>query len=178
MIKFLSEFGPLIAFFVGYKYGGIQSATLYMVIASVVSVIICYILYRKVQTFSLVSSGILLVTGGITIFTGNSMFIKIKPTILYIIFGSAFFISALKNKPFMKYLLSGTIQLKEESWNLLSYRFTIFFLLMAIINEVVWRNFEEITWVKFKVFGAIPITLLFILIQIPFVIKNKLPNND
>lgn len=178
MIKFLSEFGPLIAFFIGYKYGGIQSATLYMVIASVVSVIICYILYRKVQTFSLVSSGILLVTGGITIFTGNSMFIKIKPTILYIIFGSAFFISALKNKPFMKYLLSGTIQLKEESWNLLSYRFTIFFLLMAIINEIVWRNFEEITWVKFKVFGAIPITLLFILIQIPFVIKNKLPNND
>ena len=175
MVKFLSEFGPLIAFFVGYKYGGIQGATLYMVIASVVSVTVCYILYRKVQTFSLVSSGVLLVTGGITIFTGNSMFIKIKPTILYIIFGSAFFISTLKNKPFMKYLLSGTIQLKEESWNVLSYRFTIFFLLMAVINEIVWRNFEEITWVKFKVFGAIPITLLFILIQLPFVMKNKLP---
>jgi len=176
MIKFLSEFGPLIAFFVGYKYGNIQGATLYMIVASVASVIICYILHRKVQTFSLVSSGILLLTGGITLLTGNAMFIKIKPTILYIIFGTSFFVSAIKNKPFMKYLLSGTIHLEGKSWNILSYRFAFFFLLMAITNEIVWRNFEEIAWVKFKVFGAIPITLLFILIQVPFIIKNKVPS--
>jgi intracellular septation protein len=175
MIKFLSEFGPLIAFFVGYKYGGIQGATLYMVITSVISVAICYLVYRKVQPFALVSSGLLITTGLITIFTGNAMFIKVKPTILYVIFGFVFLISAIRNKPFMKYLLSGTISLKEESWNVLSYRFTIFFFLMAIINEIVWRNFEEIIWVKFKVFGAVPITVVFILIHIPFVIKNKLP---
>ena len=177
MIKFLSEFGPLIAFFIAYKYGDIQSAALYMLIASIASITICYLIEKKVQTFSLVSSGILLISASFTLISGNAVFIKIKPTILYIIFGGSFLISAIKNRPLMKYLLKGAVPLQEKSWNILSYRFAAFFLLMAVVNELVWRNCAEVTWVKFKVFGALPITLLFILLQVPFLLKNKLPND-
>jgi intracellular septation protein len=176
MLKFLSEFGPLIAFFVAYKYGNIQSAALYMLLASIIGITLCYLIERKIQTFSLVSSGVLLVSAGFTLISGNPVFIKVKPTILYIIFGSSFLVSALQKRPVMKYLLSGAISLQEKCWNILSYRFSLFFLLMAIANELVWRNCDEAAWVKFKVFGALPITLLFILLQVPFLLKNKLPD--
>jgi len=78
----------------------------------------------------------------------------------------------------MKYILSSALPLQESAWKILSYRFTGFFIVMAIINEIVWRNFEELTWVKFKVFGAIPITVIFILLQIPFLMKNRLPDEE
>ncbi len=176
MIKFLSEFGPLIAFFIGYKFGGIQGATLYMIITAVVSISLCYFIEGKVQTFSVISTVILLISGGITLLTGNAMFIKIKPTILYVIFGSTFLISALKGRPFIKYLFNKTIPLQDKAWNVISYNATTFFYIMAVINELVWRNYAESTWVKFKVFGVIPITLCFILLHIPFVLRNKLPD--
>jgi len=177
MFKFLSEIGPLIAFFAGYYFGGIQGATLYMLITSIVCIVTCYLIEGKVSTLSLVSSGVLLISGSIALISGNSMFIKIKPTILYVIFGSIFFISSLRNKPFIKYLLESVIQLEEKGWKVLSYRASSFFLIMAILNEIIWRNYSELTWVKFKVFGALPVTLIFILLQIPFLLKNKLPGS-
>jgi len=175
MLKFLSEFGPLIAFFVGYKFGGIQGATLYMIITAVVSISLCYFIEGKVQTFSLISTGVLLVSGSITLLTGNAMFIKIKPTILYIIFGSTFLISTLKGTPFIKYLFNKTLPLQDKAWNVISYNAAAFFYVMAIINDLVWRSYTEATWVKFKVFDVIPITLIFMLLHIPFVLRNKLP---
>ncbi|MGI4776368.1 MAG: septation protein A [Janthinobacterium lividum] len=174
MLKFITELGPLIAFFVGYKYGGIQTATLYMLVASIAGLVVYFLINRKIHNFALISSGILLISASITLITGNAVFIKIKPTILYVIFAFAFYVSALKNKPLMKYMLSSALPLQEKCWNILSYRFSVFFSLMAILNELAWRNLEEITWVKFKVFGALPITLIFILLQLPLIIKNRL----
>ncbi|RYE06172.1 MAG: septation protein A [Rickettsiaceae bacterium] len=174
MIKFITELGPLVAFFIGYKHGGIQAGTLYMLVASIAGLVIYFVINRKVHNFALISSGILLVSASITLITGNPVFIKIKPTILYVVFACAFYISALRNKPLMKYMLNSAIPLQEQCWNILSYRFSVFFSIMAILNEFVWRNFEEITWVKFKVFGALPITLLFILLQLPLILKNRI----
>ncbi len=177
MFKFLSEFAPLVAFFTGYFYGGsIETATLYMLISSVICISIYYFIARKLPLSTLVSSGVLLVSASIALLSGNSMYIKIKPTILYIIFGFSFFISAIKNKSFMKYMLDHFIGLEDKHWNVLSYRTAVFFLFMAILNEIVWRNFAEISWVKFKVFGAIPVTIIFILSQMPYIFKNKLPD--
>jgi len=175
MLKFLSELAPLVAFFMGYFYGGsIQSATLYMLITSVICVSSCYLLEGKISISSIVSSGVLLISASIALISGNSMYIKIKPTILYVLFASIFLISALRNKSFMKYMLNHFIQLEDASWNILSYRSAIFFLFMAILNETIWRSFEESTWVKFKVFGAIPITIIFLAFQIPFILQNKI----
>lgn len=176
MLKFLSEFGPLIAFFVAYKYGNIQSAALYMLLVSIIAISLCYLIEGKVQIFSLVSSGVLVISAGFTFISGNPIYIKIKPTILYLIFASLFLVSALQQRPIMKYFLSGAISLDDKSWTILSYRFAFFFLLMAIVNELIWRNCDDAVWVKFKVFGALPITLLFILLQVPFLVKNKLPD--
>lgn len=176
MLKLISEIAPLLAFFIGYFYGGsIESATLYMLVTSVTCVSVYYFVEYKLPVSTLVSSGVLLVSASISLLTGNPVFIKIKPTILYIIFGVSFLYSALKNKSFMKYMLSHFIQLEDRIWNILSYRVALFFLFMAVINEIVWRNFPEGTWVKFKVFGALPVTILFILLQLPFMYKNKLP---
>lgn len=178
MLKFVTEFGPLVAFFVGYKVGGIQTATLYMLVISLTSLVIYYLINRKIHNFSLISSGILLVSATITLVTGNAVFIKVKPTILYVVFALAFYFSATREKPLMKYILNSALPLQESSWKVLSYRFAGFFVIMAIVNEMVWRNFEELTWVKFKVFGAIPITVLFILMQLPFIMKNRLPEDE
>jgi intracellular septation protein len=175
MIKLLSEFAPLMAFFIAYSYGaGIMKATLWILVTSIISIAILYYIDRKISKFSLISSTILLVSACITLITGNAIFIKIKPTILYLFVAGAFFISAIKKQPMIKHLVDGALKLKEDGWYGLSYRFAGFFILMAIINELVWRNTEEATWVQFKVFGALPITIIFVLLQIPFIIKNKL----
>lgn len=178
MFKLLSEIGPVIAFFVGFFYGGgIQNATLYMIITAVICVTICYLVDRKVSKLSIISISVLLVSGGITLISGDSMYIKIKPTILYVIFGGIFLMSGIRKKPFIKYALESIVRLKEESWITLSYRTAVFFFFMAVINEIVWRTFSEETWVKFKVFGVVPITFVFILLQLPLLLKNKLPDN-
>ncbi len=178
MFKILSEFAPVVALFVGYFYGGgMETATLYMLITSIICISIYYLVKRKIPTSTLVSSGVLLVSASIALISGNPVFIKIKPTILYVIFGSAFLISAIKNNSFMKYMMNHFIQLEDKHWNILSYRTAGFFLFMAILNEIIWRYCAEATWIKFKIFGAIPITIVFILLQMPFILKHKLPDH-
>ncbi|WP_347938712.1 septation protein A [Rickettsia oklahomensis] len=178
MLKLSSEIGPVIAFFAGFFYGGgIQNATLYMLITAIVCVTICYFVDKKVSKLSIISVSVLLVSGSITLISGDSMYIKIKPTILYVIFGIIFLMSGIRKNPFIKYALESIVRLKEESWITLSYRAAAFFFFMAVVNEIVWRNFSDETWVKFKVFGVIPITFIFILLQLPLLLKNKLPDS-
>jgi intracellular septation protein len=178
MLKFITEFGPLIAFFIGYKTGGILEATLYMLVASVVGLVITYIRERKINTVNLVSSGLLLVSASLTLFSGNSIFIKMKPTVLYCVFAGVFLVTNFKWKPAIQYVLGTAIKFKDDkSWYRLNFRFMWFFILMAIANEFVWRSFSEEMWVSFKVFGAMPITIAFVLFQMPFILKNKSPDD-
>lgn len=174
MLKFLYEIIPVIAFLLGYKAGGIQVATLWTLIASIVSIVIYYALYRKLQNIALISSGILVISSSMTLLTGNAIFIKMKPTIIYIVFSVACLWSSWKDSPIIKYMLGGTLTLKnDDGWKTLSNRFAVFFFVMAIVNEIVWRHFAEVTWVKFKVFGALPLILIFIALQIPFLLRNQ-----
>ncbi len=174
MLKFITEFGPLVAFFIGYKNHGILEAALYMLVASIVGLLITYLKEKKVNTVNLISCGLLLISSGLTLFSGNVMFVKMKPTVLYIIFALIFLVTNFKWQPAIKFVLGKTIALKQDSkWKELNIRFMIFFLLMAIANEIVWRNFSEEAWVNFKVFWAFPITLVFVLTQTPFIMRNK-----
>ncbi|MDC0864602.1 septation protein IspZ [Rickettsiaceae bacterium] len=174
MIKFFSEIMPLVAFFIGYKMGGILNATLYMVVASVIAMVITYFYERKINKINLISTILLIMSAGLTLFSGNLIFIKMKPTILYCLFAITFLITNFKWKPAIQYALGSAIKFKDEKcWYVLNTRFMFFFLLMAFLNELVWRNFDENVWVNFKVFGAMPITLVFTMLQIPFIIKNK-----
>ncbi|MFK7968328.1 MAG: septation protein A [Rickettsiaceae bacterium] len=174
MLKFLTEFGPLGVFFIGYSNNGILTATLYMLIASIIGIVITYITERKINLVNIISSGLLLISASLTLFSGNSIFIKMKPTVLYIIFAGIFLVTNFKWQPAIKFVLGKAISLKEESkWRDLNIRFMFFFIIMAVMNEVVWRNFSEETWVNFKVFGALPVTILFMVTQMPFIMRNK-----
>lgn len=179
MIKFLIEFAPLVAFFLGYKSGGILNATLYLVVASVVAIIAGYILERKINKVNVISTIILLISASLTLFSGNSIFIKMKPTILYLIFSAIFFVTNYKWNPAIEYILGHAIKLKNrEKWVLLNQRFMFFFLIMACCNEVIWRNFSEESWVSFKVFAVLPITFVFILSQMPFIMKHRIEEEE
>lgn len=174
MLKFFAEFGPIAAFFVGYNNNGILTATLYMLIASVIGVIIIYVMEKKINMVNIISSGLLLISSSLTLFSGNSIFIKMKPTILYIVFALVFLITNFKWQPATKIVFGKAISFKEEAkWHQLNIRFMLFFMVMAITNEIIWRNFAEETWVNFKVFGTLPITLLFMITQMPFIVRNK-----
>lgn len=175
MLKFLAEFGPVVAFFIGYSNNGVLTATLYMLIASVIGVIIIYVMEKKINMVNIISSGLLLISSSLTLFSGNSVFIQMKPTVLYIVFALIFLITNLKWQPATKIVFGKAISFKEEvKWRQLNIRFMFFFIIMAMTNEVIWRNFTEETWVNFKVFGALPITLLFMITQMPFIIRNKI----
>lgn len=174
MFKFITEFAPLITFFIGYKTQGILSATLYMLVASIICISIMYIKERKVNNVNIVSTALLLVSSSLTLFSGNSTFIKMKPTVLYCIFACVFLVTNYKWSPAIKHVLGHAIKFRDiKNWRVLNIRFMWFFLTMAVINELVWRNFQESTWVSFKVFGSIPIIFIFIITQIPFITKNQ-----
>lgn len=174
MLKFITEFGPIIAFFIGYKTSGIMQATLYLLVVSIISLVITYIIERKINAVNLISSVLLLGSASLTLFSGNIIFIKMKPTVLYFVFACIFFVTNFKWKPAIQYLLGTAIKFKEDqNWYSLNFRFMWFFIGMACTNEIIWRNFSEDIWVNFKVFGAMPITIIFVILQMPFILKNK-----
>jgi intracellular septation protein len=172
MLKLFVEFGPVIVFLVTYKYSNIFMATLLMIFVTAFCLLISYLIDKKISMPLLLSAGILLFSGGVTLLTGDAKYIKMKPTIVYLVFSIALYAGALKNKPIIKGIFGNVIALSEESWLNLSKRFAVYFLGMAAVNELIWRNYSENTWVKFKVFGALPITVLFVALQIPFILRN------
>jgi intracellular septation protein len=178
MSKLIIEFLPLIAFFVGYKTEGILTATLYMLIASIFSIVTSYVMTKKINGISIFSTILLLISSSMTLLSGNVIFIKMKPTILYISLGIILYYTNTINKPGIKYALGNAFTIKDlSSWKTLNLRFSVFFIVMGVINECIWRNFSEDQWVSFKVFGFLPLTILFILLQIPFILKNITSTN-
>ena len=107
-------------------------------------------------------------------FFNDSTFIKLKPTIVYLLFSTLLFLGLILNKNFLKIYLSNLIKLNDTGWNILSKRWGIFFLLMAILNEIIWRNFSTDFWVSFKVFGFLPITIIFTILQKDLIQKYQI----
>lgn len=174
MIKIFVEFGPLVVFLITYKYSDILLATKLMILVTIFCLLLSYLIDKKISIPLLLSAFILILLGSITIFTGNPEYIKIKPTIVYVIFSAALYTAALKNKPLIKDILGNVINISDANWLILSKRFAFYFFAMAIINELVWRNFSTDTWVNFKVFGALPITCIFVGLQIPFIVRHQI----
>ncbi len=159
--------GPLVIFFAVNAIHGIFAATGVFMIAIVLSLAIAYAAARHIPTLPLVSGLIVLIFGGLTLYLQNETFIKLKPTIVNLLFASVIFGGLLFGKNYVKSLLGTMVELKEEGWRQLAVRWGLFFVAMAIVNEVVWRNFSTDTWVTFKVFGFLPLTVVFALAQTP-----------
>lgn len=168
-MKYLLDYGPLVVFFVAYKFFGLIAATGALVAATAVSVVGFYLLQKRVPVMPLVSALVVGIFGGLTITLHDEIFIKLKPTIVNILFAVTLLGGAyIFKKGLLKYLFGEALPLPEEAWLTFSKRWGLFFLFLAVVNEVVWRHFPTDFWVKFKVFGMLSMSILFTLSQWPF----------
>ena len=151
-----------------------QASILPLMIATVIAVLFSYILEKKIPIMPTVGAGIVLIFGGLTIYFDNEVFIKMKPTIINLIFAIILYGGMLVKKPLLKILLGAALRLEEEGWRILTYRWIGFFIALAVLNEVVWRTQTTDIWVNFKVFGILPITFIFTMTQFPLIKKHQI----
>jgi intracellular septation protein len=171
--RFALDLGPLFVFFIAYRFLGIYGATGVFMGAVLVALVLDYAFERKLSPVPIMTAVLVIIFGGLTLYLKNSLFIKIKPTALYLLFGLTLLGGLYFNRLFLKYILSLGFEMSDSAWRTLTLRYGIFFLAMACANEIVWRNFSESTWVDFKVWGAIPLILLFSLSQAPFLMRHQ-----
>ena len=171
--KLLIDIGPLAVFFIFYTRSGLQAAILPLMIATIISVIISYLLERKVPIMPTLGAAIVLIFGGLTIYFDNEIFIKMKPTIINLVFAMILYGGVILKKPLLKLLLGAALKLEEDGWKILTQRWIAFFIALAILNEIVWRTMSEDFWVNFKVFGILPITFIFTMTQFPLIKKYQ-----
>ena len=176
-LKFLTDFGPLLIFFtIYYKSGNNLSAAIPpLIIATLIAVAIMYFVEKKIPYVPLIGAIVISLFGGLTLYFDNPIFIYMKPTIVNIIFAVILIVSNIYfNKNFLKLFLQTAFQLNDEGWKKLNFRWAYFFIFLAILNEIVWRTQPEATWVNFKVWGMLPITIIFTGMQVPLINKYKL----
>jgi intracellular septation protein len=173
MLKFALELGPLALFFIVYGRLGIFAATGILMASVLVTLGVSYAMLRRIPIMPLVTAVIVVIFGSLTLIFHDETLIKIKPTALYILFGAALFVGLWLKKPLLKILFDGAIQVTEEGWRKLTWRWAFFFLALAILNEIVWRTQTTDLWVKFKTFGFLPLTLLFAVSQAPLIMKYE-----
>jgi intracellular septation protein len=175
--KLLIELGPLLIFFGVNAAYGIFAGTGAFMAATVVSLGLAWWLYHKVPVMPLVSAVIVLAFGGLTLYLQDETFIKLKPTIVYTMFAVLLLGGLAARKPVLAVLFGPVFNLTDEGWRKLTLRWAVFFVLMAVLNEYVWRNFSTDIWVSFKAFGFLPITFLFAMAQVPLMQRYGVPEN-
>ncbi|MEM7197719.1 MAG: septation protein A [Pseudomonadota bacterium] len=172
--KAISEYVPLGIFFITYYVTDLMVATLTLVIATAISIILSYILLRKIPLIALMSATLVGIFGGLTLWFNDPVFIKMKPTIVQLLMGAGLFASVFIGKPVVRYIMGSSLQLDPEGWKKLTIRFACFFWFGALCNEIVWRNFSTELWVTFKVFGIIGLTMGFTLLQWPLLKRHMI----
>ena len=177
--RLLLDLGPLILFFVANAKFGIFAATAAFIVAILVAMAVSFALTRRVSALQMFSAVMVVVMGGLTLYFHNETFIKIKPTIYYAfvaaILGYAFF----ADKPVLKSVLGSAYPgLDKTGWTKLTRNWALFFLVMAVVNEAVWRNSSTEFWIGFKLWGAMPATMLFALANIPMLMRHGLTKDE
>ena len=177
LLKFLTDFGPLIIFFYFYYDSGkdLKVAIPPFIVATLLALAIVWVLEKTIPKVPLLSGILITLFGGLTIYFDNPIFIYIKPTIINILFGCALLFGKYFTKePVLKKLMGKSIALTEEGWEALNKRWVYFFFGLALLNEIVWRTQSEEFWVNFKVWGLLPITFIFTVFQIGLINKYKI----
>ena len=171
--KLLLEAGPLVLFFIANFKFGIFPATGVLMTGVVASVIVSYILTRRIPIMPLVTAVAVMVFGALTLYFNNDLFIKLKPTIVNALFGTALLGGLVLKKPLLPLVLNNVFALTPEGWRKLTFRWGLFFFVLAALNEIVWRTQSSDFWVSFKVFGTIPLTALFMILQVPLIMRHE-----
>ncbi|SIQ78000.1 intracellular septation protein [Rhizobium sp. RU33A] len=193
VLKMALELGPLLIFFFGNLRGEwlartfpeltaiggpLLIATALFMVATVISLIISKIVFKHLPVMPFVSGVVVMVFGGLSIWLQDDTFIKMKPTIVNTLFGVVLLGGLAFGTSLLGYVFNAAFQLDAEGWRKLTLRWGIFFLFLAVLNEVVWRNFSDDVWVSFKVWGTMPITILFTLAQMPLIMKHSLEEKE
>ena len=177
-VKLALDIGPLILFFVVNAKAGIFAATAAFMAAVVIALVVSYVLIRRFPVMTVVSAVIVMVFGGLTIFLHDDTFIKMKPTIIYVMFGGLLLGGLWLNKPLLAIVFDSVFDLTPEGWRKLTMRWAVFFLALAVLNEIVWRTQTTDFWVSFKVFGVLPLTFIFAALQFPLLQKYAATKDD
>ena len=177
IIKFLTDFGPLVIFFTIYFKGenDLKVAIPPFIIATLIALAVVYLLEKRIPMVPLLSGLLITLFGGLTIYFDNKIFFYMKPTIINLLFAAVlFFGKYFTQKPLLKIFFENAFNLEDEGWKKLNYRWMGFFIFVAILNEIVWRTQSEAFWVNFKVWGLLPISFVFAASQISLINKYKL----
>ena len=176
LIKLITDFGPLVVFFFVYYNSdkNLKIAIPPLIIATIISLIVFWVIEKKLPMVPLIGCFLISLFGGLTIYYNNPIFIYMKPTIINILFGLLLLFGRFfTNEPILKKILGKSIPINDNGWKLLSDRWMYFFFFLAFLNEFIWRTQSEEFWVNFKVWGMLPITLVFTAFQIGLLNKFK-----
>jgi intracellular septation protein len=182
LLKLALELGPLVLFFLANAYADrfgvpperrLFAATGLFIAATLVALGLHYVLVRRLPIMPLVSGVVVVVFGGLTLLLNDELFIKLKPTIVNSLFGLVLLGGLLFGRPLLALVLDSMLSLTEEGWRKLTFRWGLFFLALAVLNEIVWRTQSTDFWVGFKVFGIMPLTVLFALAQTPLLMRHE-----
>ena len=178
VLKLVLDIGPLVLFFAANSKFGIFAATGAFMVAVLAALAVSYVMTRHIAIMPVVTAIIVLVFGGLTLVLHDELFIKVKPTIIYILFGGTLVGGLLFGKPLLGIVFDSVFHLREEGWRKLTWRWAFFFFALAILNEIVWRTQTTDFWVSFKLFGVVPLTFLFAALQYPLLTKYSIESSD
>ena len=177
LLKFVTDIGPLVIFFLFYYNNdkNLKIAIPPLIVATIVSILIVWILEKKIPMVPLLSGILITLFGGLTIYFDNPIFIYMKPTVVNILFALVLIFGKFFSKdPLLKKLFKNSFKLLDEGWKKFNDRWILFFIFLAILNEIVWRTRSEEFWVNFKVWGLMPISFIFAAFQVPLIKKYKI----
>jgi intracellular septation protein len=172
-LKLALDLGPLLLFFFVNNRWDIFAATGAFMAATIFSLAFTYSMVRRVAMMPLLSAGIVLVFGGLTLYLQDETFIKLKPTIIYALFAAVLFAGLFSGRSLLALVLDSVFHLTDEGWRKLTLRWALFFVAMALANEIIWRSVSTDTWVAFKTFGFLPATIAFALAQTPLLLRHS-----
>ena len=170
-LKLTLDIGPLVLFFFANSRLGIFGATAVFMAAALLAIGISFALTRHIAIMPLVTAAVVLVFGSLTLILHNDEFIKLKPTIIYVLFGSVLLGGLAFGKPLLGVVFDSVFNLTEEGWRKLTVRWALFFFALAVLNEVVWRTQSDSFWALFKLVGVVPLTFVFAALQYPLLTK-------
>jgi intracellular septation protein len=178
ILKLVLDIGPLILFFAANSKFGIFAATAGFMVAVLIALAVSYALTRHIEVMPIVTAIIVLIFGGLTLVLHDELFIKLKPTIIYLLFGGTLLGGLALGKPLLGMVFDQMFHLTDEGWRKLTWRWVLFFFALAVLNEIVWRTQTTDFWVSFKLFGVVPLTFLFGALQMPLINKYSVERKE
>ncbi|MBI3675646.1 MAG: septation protein A [Proteobacteria bacterium] len=174
LLKLALDIGPLFAFFAVLTRTDVYIATATFMVLVAGSLIVTYSIERRISPMLAISFVLVMIFGGLTLYLHNDLFVKLKPTIYYVTVAVILAAGLITRRNFLKIVLDQAFHLPEDAWRTLTWRWIGFFVLMAVMNEVVWRSFSLTQWASYKLFVALPLTLVFAIAQTPFMLKHQI----